>query len=120
MGFAMNTHYCGGRAVESSLSIGIEHLDCGMPAEKKKKSNCEDEQLDKQSCCKNLHQVMEVDENQDTVFPVFNLNQTLLISFVYSFVFNFLNKEGKHVSVFPYPPPLLEKDSQVLFQTFLI
>lgn len=118
MGFALNTHFCQGKAVDSSISMGVEHLDCGMPKMDSNKN--EGEQLSKQSCCKNLHQVIEVDNNQENGFPTFDLNHAFLISFVNTFVFDFLKTESKLVSFYSYSPPLPDKDVQVLFQTFLI
>ena len=50
-GIAANTHFCGGEAVERTLSLGIEHLDCGM-AETEQSCSSKDghDQIDARYC----------------------------------------------------------------------
>lgn len=120
IGFAINTHFCEGVAIDSSISIGIEHLDCGMPYDDNHSHSVTKEQVSKQSCCENTHEIIEVDNSKDTGFPSFDLNQIFLIAFVNTFVLPTTYADNSNVDHSTYPPPLTKRDVQVLFQTFLI
>lgn len=121
--FNVNTHYCGGQAVESSFSLGIDDLDCGMH---KLDQECDlftpiGDLINPKPCCENEHQVVQFEEN--IKLPVANKQIDQNDGFV-----NFLCAVYKAElisepvnQVFSYRPPSLpEQNQQVLFQTFLI
>lgn len=118
IGLAINTHFCGGEAIETTFSLGLRNPDCNMMQSCEKKTS-EDDQFETMPCCNNQHQVIETDEMAKTqaqssfnpaVFTVLTqiLRQPLLIV-----------DEGQ-TQHSEYPPPFFERDIQVLFQTFLI
>jgi hypothetical protein len=118
VGFAINTHFCEGRAVDSSISMGVELLDCGMPMPNN--NNNDGEQLDKQPCCQNHHQIVEVDQNQNNQFPAFELNDTFFVAFINTFLVSESVKQKAQVNYLTTPPPLLKQDILILYQSFLI
>ena len=66
MGWAVNTHFCGGHAVKTRLSIGFKHLGCGM---ENVKVSCEsglmqNAQFSETPCCEDQYQQLEVDDNR--------------------------------------------------------
>src|SRR5690554_4770786 len=63
VGFAMNTHFCGGLAVEQSLSFHFEVLDCGMDMETDCKSEPAKEAVKAKACCENQHEFHQLDED---------------------------------------------------------
>lgn len=117
MGFAINTHYCGGEAVESSFTLGLQDLGCGM---KDMNTPCGEEQSISKSCCQNEHMVLQLDES----FSINDVHPNASSTFIVAFVSVFLNPEvftdKNQVQFSIDPPPTVEKDVQVLFQTFLI
>lgn len=122
LGIAMNTHFCGEIAVKSALTIGEEHLDCGMATMDR---DCESDDtnhdnLSSQSCCKNLHQVLRSDDNFKNQVSEIQLSPTFLVVFVHAYL-NALEEihENKNKFFFESPPPVTT-DIQVLYQTFLI
>lgn len=117
VGFAINTHFCEGRAVDSSISMGVELLDCGMPMPN---NNNNDEQFDKQSCCQNHHQVVEVDQNQNNPFPAFELNDIFFVAFANTFLISVSGTQKVQGNYLTSSPPLVKQDIQILYQTFLI
>lgn len=118
MGFAVNTHFCCGITVDSSITMGVEQLDCGMMHEKE--STSDQEEVDKESCCKNVHQVLEIDNNRDTPLPSFDLNKTFLVAFAHTFILNPSITQRSTTDYFSYTPPPRLQDVQVLYQSFLI
>lgn len=119
VGFAINTHFCEGRAVDSSISMGVELLDCGMPMSGNENDG-NGEQLDKQPCCQNHHQIVEVDQNQSNPFPAFELNHIFFVAFVNTFLVNESVTRKVQANYLTSPPPLVKQDILILHQSFLI
>lgn len=122
IGFAMNTHFCGGEAVKTSFSIGLHNPDCGMADMDR---DCEtipstEEQIKSKPCCENQHQLLQLDENADVQATSVEVNPVFFVTFVHSFVQPILFADQSLVHNTYYSPPIPDKDIQVLFQTFLI
>ncbi len=121
IGIASNTHFCGGEAVEHTLSLGIEHLDCGMAETEQSCSSANGhDQLNAKPCCDNQHDLLQLDEDVTLIQQAPEVNKTFVVAFIHTFlvqVFSFEKKESFYLN---YSPPLLKQDVQVLFQSFLI
>ncbi len=121
-GFAINTHFCGGKVVETSLSIVIQNLNCGMT---ELLTDCEpmtscDVQLKSKPCCNNKHKIAQLDQNILISNVQVSMNLDIFVTLVHVFsepVFLFqsnINRFSRH------PPPRAESSVQVLLQTFLL
>ncbi|MCK9451909.1 MAG: hypothetical protein M0Q90_09485 [Bacteroidales bacterium] len=122
IGFSMNTHFCGGEAVETSFSIGLHNPDCGMDNmdEACETTTPTEEQLIPQPCCENQHQLMQLDENA-TIQPVTVFtNFAFLAAFIAVFVEPVIIADQTFTQSNNYRVPLPNEDIQVLFQTFII
>ena len=122
VGFTMNTHFCGGKAMETSFSIGPQNLDCGMSDMEKE---CEsipskEKQIKQKPCCENQHQLLQLDENADVQITSIEVHPVFLIAFIHSFVQPVLFADQFPIHNTYYSPPIPDRDIQVLFQTFLI
>lgn len=113
MSFTVEKHYCGDFLVDVSF-IG-EAEKCNMNANKaalmKKKNCCKDE----------VHHIEGQDELQkDSSNKLTFEQQKAIIAFAFSYqsLFVGFTKEKKYYHDFS--PPDLERDLQVLYQTFLI
>lgn len=122
MSLTIGTHICQGEATETKIIYGATHLGCGMEdmSEPCDITDQHDVSFSKEQCCENQYQTLQTSE--DFVNDAFHYN--LSIDFAVAFVSSFLN-----IDLFPqttqqfntaYIPPPLDKDKQVLFQTFLI
>ncbi|PIB34931.1 hypothetical protein BFP72_05745 [Reichenbachiella sp. 5M10] len=116
-GFAVHTHYCGGKAVESSMGLGLVTLDCGMMETPQPCASME--WTPTQNCCDNSHLSYEIeDDYQEAGIAAF-----IVLDFVYVLAFTFHafgSIQSEAASHIDYAPPILQRDSQVLFQSFLI
>lgn len=118
----MNTHFCWGRAVKTSLSIGLHNLDCGMATMDQKcgSDHSGEGQIQQKPCCENQHQVFKMDDTVDVKPITTVVYPTFFTAFIHTFV-QPLFFEGEAVTHSSYhPPPIPDKDFQVLFQVFLI
>lgn len=121
VGFAMNTHFCGGLAVEQSLSFHFELLDCGMDMEADCDSKPEKEAVKAKACCENQHEFHQLDEDliKQAVNASKDVKQT--IAAVQTVVFEIPTTVTiKHAAISNHSPPLQAVDIRLLFQTFLL
>lgn len=123
MGFSMNIHFCGGRAVKTSFTLGLHNLDCGMAMMEEgcdAEPTSNDTQVKAKPCCENQHRILQLDENADIKSATVNTNTVFLVAFFQAFIQALVFADQKLVHNSDYSPPLPDKDIQVLFQTFLI
>jgi hypothetical protein len=121
----IGTHYCGGKAVESMLMFGDDHLGCGMADMEEscghsEKTNDKEVGFDNSPCCANEYFTVQVTDDfvKDTTPVNFRVN------FVAAFISILLNQEilskSTHKLFAGYYPPPPGKNLQVLLQTFLL
>lgn len=123
IGFTVNTHYCGGRVMERSLTLIKEHLNCGMNSWD---INCTPVErngthLRKKVCCVNQHEQFQLDETGElpTSFwltdPVF-----LTTDFSSQHCTGMIAGRISSISSYKKPPPVTKPSRRILFQTFVI
>lgn len=117
LSFTMDMHYCGDTLVD--VALFEKAAACGMEQMKPSKK-CGDK-IEKTSCCADKQIIMEgQDDLKDNVVKVSFEQQTFLVSYVYSYISLFESSDLSFTSFVVNPPPLLNKDFQVLYETFLI
>ncbi|MBU1368265.1 MAG: hypothetical protein KJ578_03055 [Bacteroidetes bacterium] len=125
MSWTMGTHFCGDEAIVTKIMLGETHLDCGMmvmeePCNDSENSGENGLCLNKVPCCENEYQVFQLTNEfvKDAAQPFFNIE--FAVAYVYNALkLNFLQSSTHQFYTVSNPPPL-EKDIQVLFQTFLL
>lgn len=125
VGIAFATHYCGGKAVKSSLSFINHDLSCGMTSQQEDQP-CEtpsdSESIHKQKCCDNTVTAFSVDNDysQAESISIPAIDFTFVTAFVISFTNHYFFLQEKKQSYAYYFPPSIEQDKSILFQVFLI
>ena len=116
MSFTVDMHYCGDMLVD--IAFFKEAKSCGM--EQLPVETCGDS-MQKESCCSDTHIAVEgQDTLKDTSFKLTFEQQTFVIAFSYSYLHTFEEVDTTITSFVEHPPPLLERNYQVLYETFLI
>ena len=125
LGLTLSTHYCQGEALESQINLTPVVLGCGMadmgnlcalPVE----HHDDETHIDNILCCENQYQSIQLTEDfvQETTPITFNVD--FAIAFVYATLnLDLFPNSTQHFYTAYHSPPI-EKDIQVLFQTFLI
>ena len=118
MPFALDVHFCDDELVDFSFFQKAE--TCGM----EEVSNiiaCENSSIHETSCCKDQQIINQSQNDLNSSVVQLSLGQMVfIVSFFYSY-FNLLESDSSPDTLFiPYPPPFIERDVQVLHQTFLI
>jgi hypothetical protein len=63
MGMSLTTHYCGGKAVKASFTIGHKDLSCGMIPTDQHQDLANKQCLKRKNCCENQFTDLSVDQN---------------------------------------------------------
>lgn len=116
-GIAYAQHYCGEYKMLSEITIGEKHLSCGMAMEV---PGCDDQE-EEPGCCDNEYTKVETDDTfEKSVFEV-EINPVFLDAFLTFIVPKAEELRKEHDFNFRvHSPPPLDKDLQVLYETFLI
>ncbi len=109
--WTVDKHICMGKVVDITF---FSHADtCGMDGDKTttfEKSCCDDETFTLQG-------------QEDLKISFFDLDleqQVFLVAYAYSYLNIFQEIDVTSIIYLGHPPPLLDKDYQVLYETFLI
>ena len=116
-GIAYAQHYCGEFKMLSEITLGEKELSCGMVMEL---PGCDDNE-EEHNCCDNQYTKVETDDSFNKSSFEVELSPDFLLSFVSVFILNTV--EGyttTHDSFRDHSPPPLERDYQVLYESFLI
>lgn len=111
-------HYCGGFEMLSKVTLGEEHLSCGM---KMTSVCCEEEKQEDHGCCSNQYLKVLTDDHFAKVSFDFNFpNQWVPVLVTVLVPTELMLPQDPHAVFKEYLPPPLERDIQVLYETFLI
>ena len=123
MSLTIGTHMCRGEAIETRIIYGGSHLlGCGM---EDMNEPCEislqhDVNFSKEQCCENQYQTFQTSDEFIFDAPQHNLSVDFALDFGYAVLNIDISPQADRQFNTAYLPPPLQKDKQVLFQTFLI
>ena len=125
MSFTIGTHFCGGEAIESKIMLGETHLGCGMMDTEESCTDSENsslagENLDNTPCCENQYQTVKSTNEFLEIVAYATFNADLATAIIYTTLNLDLFPESTNKHFTEYNSPPIEKDIQVLFQTYLI
>lgn len=106
----------------TSTSYFTEVDSCGMIMEEEDCVNDDfsQENVRKEKCCTDVHEIIPGNQNEQQAIDKYELSQ---LQFVLAFTYSYLNlfeESSEEISFHDYSPPWMDKDKQVLYQTFLI
>lgn len=117
---AKTTHFCMGHAMNSEIGFGKKHLDCGMEMPMDHSENEQDNQKDLSSCCENITEHLQVDEDVHLKKFEVKLDLNFALALVQVFVFGLDLSDQENPELPHYSSPPLIEDLHVLHRTFLI
>lgn len=122
-GFTFATHYCGGHPVKTGVVLGDHLPDCGMNmmnACEMDMNDTEGPTINKEPCCENHFTTVEASQDLlagfiDTDFSFVN-DLSMPVD-----IFTTVTDQGEYLpQAASNSPPGIERDIQILFQSFLI
>lgn len=120
VGMAKTTHFCMGMEMKSEIGFGEKHVDCGMGMPMDHSENEQDNQQDAKSCCENITEQIQVDDEFQLKKVEFKFSHDFAIALVQVFVLGIAPASAEKVTFSPYFSPPIEQDFQALYQRFLI
>ncbi|MDN3724503.1 hypothetical protein QRD02_08920 [Aequorivita sp. SDUM287046] len=121
-GIAYAQHFCSGMEMMAEITLGQKMLSCGMDAEAHN-SDCDEESEYSPSheCCDNHYTEVQIDDNFAKASFDLKLNKSFAATFVSVFVLQEVEIASAEKTFFAdYSPPPLERDLNILYETFLI
>lgn len=117
MSFTVATHFCGGKAVKSSVMMGKKDIGCGM--EMPVVDDCEDSpQLTKKRCCESHFDELQTAGDYHKSVQVLDLDIEIVTAFLGVFFKLWIGETTASQSVRINSPPLILKNLLVLHQVF--
>ena len=117
-GLTYAEHFCGDHKMMAKITLGEEHLSCGMMMPK---PGCEDGPMEERHCCDNQYTSVDTDDNYSGVVYDIQLSPVFAITFIEIFVLGEGFEFTKEFDYYKdYSPPPLGEDLQLLYETFLI
>lgn len=120
------THFCGGKAIDSQLMLGVQDLSCGMIMPE---STCENVESDCESpiqsemdtnCCDNEYVNLSVDEDFNTTSAIELTTFVFVVAFVKTFFNPIVALGNTSKELYEEAAPLVKHDVRALFQVYLI
>jgi len=124
MGFTYSIHYCGGKAVKTSLSLTRSELSCGM-TKNESTTKCTAEftapTISKKGCCENEHFTFQMEEEfQSFNFYLHHWKENPEVMMLPSIPILPNSISLDKIFFISYPPPQIKKEISLLFQVFRI
>ncbi|AKA35419.1 hypothetical protein MQE36_03165 [Zhouia spongiae] len=118
MSFTVDMHYCGDSLVDFSFFTKAE--SCGMEKAQPTRG-CENPAMSEKSCCSDQKIVKEGSDDLKTSFNKLTFEQqTFVATFFYTYINLFEGLDENIVPFKDYSPPFIERDVQILYETYLI
>ena len=118
--FTVEKHVCMGEVTDVSYFTDAD--SCGMEMEEEDctmdKNN--EEHMQQEKCCVNVQELIPGNQNEQQAINSLELDQ---VPFILAFTYTFLNLYEVKEDPKPFiasSPPIVDKDFQILYQSFLI
>jgi hypothetical protein len=118
LSFTVEKHVCMGEV--TSTSYFNEADSCGMISEVCDLNKPFEAEIQKEKCCNDIHELIQGNQNEQQALNSLELDQ---LQFILTFTYTYLNlfEDTADLNLANiYSPPLVDRDINVLYQTFLI
>ncbi len=119
-GIVYAQHFCSGMEMMAEITLGEKLLSCGMD---EVVPGCGEKIIvgEDHHCCKNQFTKVKTDDNFAKASFNLKLNKTFVATLVTVFILNEVEVASPEKIFFAdYNPPPLERDFNILYETFLI
>jgi hypothetical protein len=116
--FTVHKHICGGEV--ANVSYMVEADSCGMEMNTCENNNSSEQNIEKESCCKNISEVIEGNSNEQQALLSLEIQQAQFIAAFISSYISLFNEAKLATFYDSYPPPLIVKNIYKLDEVYLI
>lgn len=125
MSLSVGTHFCCGEAMVTKILLGDTRLVSGMQdmegaCNDSNRSNTNELHFENVPCCENKYQALQSTDEFIKDVETHSFRPDFTFAFIYTNLDLEIHPNSTHQFFTEYISPPLEKDIQILFQTFLI
>ena len=120
LSFTVEKHVCMGEVVD--VSYFTEADSCGMVMEEEEctTDDFSGDKMEPEKCCNDIQELIPGNQNEQQAIDTFELNS---VQFVLAYTYTYLNLFEIKEDITPFidsSPPPIDRDYQILYQSFLI
>lgn len=118
--FTVEKHVCMGKVADVSYFTEADSCDMVMEEEECVMDDFSGDKMDQEDCCNDIQELIPGIQNEQQAIAGMELNQ---VSFILAFTYTYLNLLETKEDITPFvasSPPIIDKDLQILYQSFLI
>ncbi len=120
LSFTVEKHVCMGKITDTSFFNQADSCGMIMDEEDCTIDDFSQHKMEKEKCCNDIQQIISGNQNEQQALDTFEIsNLQFVLAYTYTYINLFEVKEQPRAFTY-YSPPLVDKDIQVLYQTFLI
>ena len=119
VGYSIATHYCGGEVSDRAISLLGEELGCGMESMENSCASTNNG-ISEKSCCDDESSVYQLNEDFQQKQRSIESQTNFLAVFAINYFLLFDTEQVAENYQVPPQPPLIQQNTQVLFQSFLL
>ena len=118
LSFSVDKHICMGEVTNTSYFTEAD--SCGMEVDVCNSDNALQHNIKKEKCCDSVYELISGNQVEQQALLTLEIEKAqFILAFAYTYIN--LSSENSEAIIFNFhPPPLVDKDITVLYQTFLI
>ena len=118
--FTVEKHVCMGEVTDVSYFTDADSCGMEMKDEECTMDKNNEEHMQQEKCCVNVQELIPGNQNEQQAINSFEIDQLqFILAYTYTYLNLFKSQERPAAFVY-YSPPLVDKDIQILYQSFLI
>ena len=120
LSFSVDQHICMGEVTDTSYFSDADSCGMNMEVEACIIDGPSHDLVQKEKCCNDIHELIPGNQTEQQALQNFEIEKVqFLIAFSYTYV-NLFEDDTDEIPFRSHSPPLVDKDINVLYQTFLI
>ena len=121
LSFSVDKHVCMGEVTNTSYFSDADSCGMIMELEDCTLENLTYDKVQKEKCCDDIHELIPGNQTEQQALQGFEFDELqFVLAFSYTYRNLYEDKTDKTHFISHSPPPLVGKDINVLYQTFLI
>jgi len=120
LSFTVEKHVCMGEITNTSYFTSVDSCGMIMVEDDCNRDHFSSHKMEKEKCCNDIQELIPGNQNEQQAIDSFELKQ---MQFVFAYTYTYLNlfdEQAQPIAFHYHPPPQVDKEIQVLYQTFLI
>jgi hypothetical protein len=120
LSFSVDQHVCMGEVTDTSYFSDADSCGMIMEVEDCAIDGLTDDKVQREKCCNDIHELIPGNQTEQKALQSFEIEKAQFLLVFYCTYINLLEDDTDELPFRSHSPPLVDKDINVLYQTFLI